>query len=129
MVFYLNPRSLGFGSVEGADDVGLGGYYSVVKLSSAIDDGKFTTTVRGVFLAPSISPFPTIKTTNVTGKEGSKFQLNDLDGVQTFGTQKTQDEQREAADKKAIREHYEHQSTKDAGVGRGREALERKGLL
>ena len=73
MVFYLNPRSLGFGSVEGADDVGLGGYYSVVKVSSAIDDGKFTTTVRGVFLAPSISPFSEIKTTDVTGKEGRSF--------------------------------------------------------
>ena len=84
MVFYLNPRSLGFGSIEGADDIGLGGYYSVVKVSSAIDDGKFTTTVRGVFLAPSISPFPEIKTTVFTGKEGSKFQLNDLPGVQTF---------------------------------------------
>ena len=84
MVFYLNPRSLGFGSIKGADDIGLGGYYSVVKVSSAIDDGKFTTTVRGVFLAPSISPFSEIKTTDVTGKEGSKFQLNNLPGVQTF---------------------------------------------
>jgi hypothetical protein len=91
MVFYLNPRSLGF-SIEESDDVGLGGYYSVVKVSSAIDDGKFTTTVRGVFLAPSISPFPEIKTTVFTGKEGSKFQLNDLPGVQTFGGEKEEDE-------------------------------------
>jgi hypothetical protein len=85
MVFYLNPRSMGFGTLSEASAVGLGGYYVVTKVNSQIDDGQFTTTARGVFMSPPVSPFPVIETKIVQPSPGSPFRLTEKPGIITGG--------------------------------------------
>ena len=107
MVFYLNPRSMGFGTLSEASAVGLGGYYVVTKVNSQIDDGQFTTTARGVFMSPPVSPFPVIETKIVQASAGSPFQLTEKPGIITGGykSQETIDKRNEQLEEDRIYGH------------------------